>query len=146
MNRVKTCICSNPTGVKMKILIVDDDSVMLSLMERMLSGESYRVKTATNVEEALRAYRRFEPDLVITDIQMPRQSGLELIKGIRTLKPSVNVIYMSGSSEKFADQLEREKREFAADYLPKPFAIEDLISAVSTHSHRRRRIRENAAA
>ena len=129
----------------MKILIVDDDSVMLSLMKRMLAGESYRVKTATNGEDALRAYRHFKPDLVITDIQMPRKSGLELIKGIRMIKPSVGVIYMSGNTEGFVEQIEREKREFAADYLPKPFAIEDLISAVSTHSQRRRRENHVAA-
>jgi DNA-binding response OmpR family regulator len=130
----------------MKILIVDDDSVMLSLMKRMLAGESYRVKTATNGEDALRAYRHFKPDLVITDIQMPRKSGLELIKGIRTIKPSVGVIYMSGNTEGFVEQIEREKREFAAEYLPKPFAIEDLISAVSTHSQRRRRLQDHVAA
>jgi DNA-binding response OmpR family regulator len=109
---------------------------MLSLMKRMLAGERYRVKTATNGDDALRAYRQFKPDLIITDIQMPRKSGLELIKGIRCLKPSVKVIYMSGNTEEFIEQLEKEKREFAADYLPKPFAIEDLIAAVSTHSRR----------
>jgi DNA-binding NtrC family response regulator len=114
-------------------------------MKRMLAGDSYRVKTATNGEDALRAYRNFKPDLVITDIQMPRKSGLELIKGIRMIKPSVRVIYMSGNTEGFVEQIEREKREFAADYLPKPFAIEDLISAVSTHSQRRRRENHVAA-
>jgi two-component system KDP operon response regulator KdpE len=121
----------------MKILIVDDDSVMLSLMKKMLEGGCCRVKTATNGEDALKAYRNFNPDLVITDIQMPRTSGLELIKGIRCLKPSVKVIYMSGNTEGFSEQLEKEKREFAADYLPKPFAIEDLIAAVSTHTRPR---------
>ena len=113
----------------MKILIVDNDSVMLSLMKRMLAGESYRVKTATNGNDALRAYRHFKPDLIITDIQMPRTSGLELIRHVRQTRPHTHTMLITafGSSE-----LKEEAQSLGAAFLSKPFSLFEFVATVQS--------------
>ena len=109
-----------------KILIVDDNEDFASILEAMLDFEGYQVRTARDARDGYLAFALFRPDLVITDIQMPGKSGLELIKDIRTQNPEVRTIYMSGDPGRFRTEIEEEMKRHRARLLQKPFSAVDL--------------------
>jgi CheY-like chemotaxis protein len=115
----------------MKILIVDDNQSLATVIQYMLEQNGYEVSSAFDGLEGYSAYFQFQPDLVITDIQMPGENGLELISHIREQDPAVKTIYMSGNLEKFNNLLEEEKKRFRINVLSKPFFMDDLIKQVS---------------
>ena len=119
---------------KAKILIVDDNQCVALVLQVMLEDEGYNVIVARDGKEGYLAYLTFEPDLVITDIQMPLKSGIELIQLIRHSNPGVKAIYMSGDPGKFRAALEDEKARHHACFLPKPFSKNDLIRSISNYS------------
>ena len=85
----------------MKVLIVDDDQAIASVVQFMLEYEGHEVRLAMNGQEGYLIYLQFLPDLVITDIQMPEENGLELINHIREHDPLVKTIYMSGDLNQY---------------------------------------------
>jgi len=115
----------------MKILIVDDNQDLASLIKWMLEDEGYEVRLAANGRDGYSAYLLFSPDLVLTDIQMPEKNGLELIKEIRCHNPGVRTIYMSGDLSQYEPPLEEEKAKYHAGVLEKPFSKEELIRLLS---------------
>jgi CheY-like chemotaxis protein len=119
----------------MKILIVDDNQGVASVVQMMLEIEGYEVKSALNGPDGYLAYLQFHPDLVITDIQMPGENGFELMDHIRKQDPSVKTIYMSGNLEQFYPLLEAEKNLYGINYLDKPFSREELMGQVSGFIH-----------
>lgn len=70
------------TGVS-TLLVVDDDSTILEMLQVLLEQESYRVLTATDGEEGLRVAQDRRPDLILSDMMMPRMGGLEMIARLR---------------------------------------------------------------
>ena len=78
-----------------KILIVDDDASMRYSLNRMLENQSFFVSLAKNGVEALELFDQEKPDLVIMDIRMPGQSGLEVLKEIKERDPKALVILMT---------------------------------------------------
>ncbi len=115
----------------MKVLIVDDNEDLTSMIQAMLENENHRIRRAGNGEEGYSAYFNFRPDLVITDIQMPGKNGFELIKAIRMHNPKIRTIYMSGNPIQFWSILEKEKKKYRADFLEKPFCRVELIRLLS---------------
>jgi CheY-like chemotaxis protein len=119
----------------MKILIVDDNQSLAFVIQYMLEQKGYEVSSAFDGLEGYSAYFQFRPDLVITDIQMPGENGIELINHIREQDPAVKTIYMSGNLDQFHTLLEEEKRKFHINVLRKPFFMDDLINQVSEFSN-----------
>jgi two-component system, response regulator FlrC len=119
----------------MKVLIVDDDQEMAAVVQLMLEFEGYEAKLALNGPEGYLAYLRFLPDLVITDIQMPGENGLELINHIREHNPLVKTIYMSGDLNRFYPILTEERMKFPITFLKKPFTRKELIGQISQLVH-----------
>jgi CheY-like chemotaxis protein len=116
---------------KAKILIVDDNRGIALILRIMLEDEGYEVQVAEDGGDGYLAYLLFEPDLVITDIQMPVKSGIELVKLIRHHNPGIRAIYMSGNLGEFRPVLEEERNKYHACFLPKPFSRSDLIKSIS---------------
>jgi len=114
-----------------RILLVDDNQNLADLLQTMLKDEGYEVELAKDGGDGYLAYFHFTPDLVITDIQMPVENGLELIKHIRLHNPTVKAIYMSGDLSRFWPHLEEEKKRYKASFLEKPFSKGDLMNLVS---------------
>ena len=115
----------------MKILIIDDNAEIVSVIQKFLEIEGYRVNTARDANDGYSAYFDFKPDLVITDIQMPGRNGFELMEKIRMHHPKIKTIYMSAAIDQFQPLLKEEKERYQADFLAKPFAGKELLSLVS---------------
>jgi CheY-like chemotaxis protein len=116
---------------EMKILIVDDSQDLAFTLQMMLATEGFEVMSANDGREGYLAYLDFKPDLVITDIQMPGETGLELVGQIRLLNPMVRTIYMSGNLGSFLSPLEEERKTHPVSLLAKPFSRGQLLSTVS---------------
>lgn len=80
------------------ILVVDDEPMALDLLERFLIRRGYRVTTAVDGLDALAACARDQPNLVLTDLRMPRMDGLELIRRLRVERQDVRIIAMTGNT------------------------------------------------
>jgi len=115
----------------MKILIVDDNQELASAIEIMLEDEGYEVRLAKDSQDGYWNYLEFKPDLVLTDIHMPGETGLELMEHIRTHNPMVRTIYMSGDLYNFLSSIEEEKRRYPVSCLEKPFCKVELVGLVS---------------
>ena len=111
-----------------RVLIVDDDSSMRYSLTRMLEGQGMGVATAKNGTEALEQFRAEAPDLVVMDIKMPGQSGLDVLRQIKEKDPKALVILMTafGTTETAIEAM-----KFGAfDYILKPFDIPKMKSLV----------------
>jgi CheY-like chemotaxis protein len=116
---------------EMKILIVDDNQDLAFLIKWMLEDEGYEVRSAKDGMDGYSTYLLFNPDIVLTDIQMPEKNGLELIREIRCHDPDVRTIYMSGDLSQYGSPLKEEKEKYHVGVLEKPFSRHELISLVS---------------
>ena len=108
------------------ILIADDEEFIVDLLATLLEDEHYRVLRAYDGEQALRAAQRENPQLIITDIMMPRMSGTELAARLRAQEQddaSTPIILMSAvrSSVAIPNTI----------YLPKPFDIDHVLELVT---------------
>lgn len=79
-----------------RILIIDDDSQMRTVLRQMIELAGYEVVEACDGREGLRCYHATPVDLIITDILMPEQEGLETIQALRRISPEVKIIAISG--------------------------------------------------
>src|ERR1700723_2956166 len=111
----------------MKILVIDDDLLLLRMMSRILVADGHEVLTASEGERAMAIYRDTQPDLVITDIVMPGQEGMETILTLRRDDNPVKIIAISGSD---AEMLDTARLIGADDIIQKPFRAHELVSCV----------------
>ena len=111
-----------------KILVVDDAPDTIEVLHRNLTIAGYQVRTAPGVPEALRALEAEAVDLVITDLRMPRISGLELVRHVRENHPDTEVMMITGYAT--VEGAVEAVKTGAEEYLAKPFTDEELLSAV----------------
>jgi DNA-binding NtrC family response regulator len=125
------------------VLVVDDEKNMRRSLETVLSDEGYAARTAESAEEALTLISRDDFFIVITDVRLGGMSGYELLKKIKEQKPELPVLMLTAyATPKLAVEAIKAG---AVDYLPKPFAPEELLHAVARCAERHRLLRENAA-
>lgn len=117
----------------LKILVVDDNELIASIVQALLEDEGYQVRMARGAEEGYSAYLQFRPDVVVTDIQMPGEGGLELVKRIRLRDPNIRTIYMSGDISLCRILLEEETKRSDVRLLRKPFSKAELVWLLSEH-------------
>jgi CheY-like chemotaxis protein len=115
----------------MKMLVVDDTRIILSVIEAILTQDHQEVFTATNGKEGLAAFYDIRPDLVITDIEMPWRDGLSMMQSIRKTHADTSVIYMTGNPGPYQQRLDDEQKNHCAGVLYKPFTRSDLLRAVT---------------
>jgi len=113
---------------KTSILVVDDAPDTLEVLERNLSHHGYRVYTATGVQAAIELLDEAPVDLVITDLKMPKISGLDLVRYVRENLPDAEVMMITGHAT--IDSAVEAVKRGAEEYLTKPFTDDELESAV----------------
>jgi DNA-binding NtrC family response regulator len=111
-----------------KILIVDDESRILLLLQSLLKANGYEVLTAKSGQEALDTVQKDAPDLMVTDLRMAPMDGMTLFHKVRELKPKMPVILLTAyaSVETAIDAM----KSGAFDYLTKPFKIDEMLATV----------------
>jgi DNA-binding NtrC family response regulator len=115
-----------------RILIIDDEPNMRSMLRRMLHRAGHQVSEAGNGAEGIDSYERDPPDLVITDILMPKKEGIETIIALHRADPDLPIIAISGGGRSGGrDFLSSAEKLGACHTLPKPFRGDRLLSAVS---------------
>ena len=85
-----------PNGSKLQILVVDDEPSIRECLGMLLVAAGYDVAEAENGVSALSQLNTTVPDLIVTDLDMPQMSGLELISHVRSRYPSISIVAMSG--------------------------------------------------
>lgn len=117
------------------ILVVDDEPQVRKLMKSALTRRHYRVLEAGDGVEALDVWQRLDtqPDLLLTDVVMPRMDGIELAGRLWASSPRLAVLYMSARCD--ADALEHDILKRGFGFLGKPFRIETLVQKVAERLH-----------
>jgi two-component system, NtrC family, response regulator AtoC len=110
------------------ILIIDDDMVVITLLKGFLIKSGYAVSTATNGDDGLRVARLKNPDLVITDYEMPGISGLELVQELVKLYPGLPVIMLTCHSD--VSLTIQSIQAGAYDYIEKPIQPQKMLEAI----------------
>ena len=110
------------------ILLADDDGSIRTVVSQALGRAGYEVKAAGNAATLWRWVSDGEGDLVITDVIMPDENGLDLVPRIRSLRPELRIIVMSAQNTLLTAVKATERGAF--EYLPKPFDIDKLVSIV----------------
>src|SRR5215831_259130 len=124
-----------PTGPG-RILVVDDEQTVGEVLMEFLAGEGYELTLARSGDEAVKMLAVFSPDVILTDINMPGLSGLEMMRFAKEADPEVCVIVLTGhaSTATAIDAL----RQGAYDYVTKPFDLEGVHKIIKSGlAHRR---------
>jgi DNA-binding response OmpR family regulator len=113
------------------ILIVEDDKDLREMLKTSLVKRKYMVLEASNGKEALIRFKPSITDLLITDLIMPDEDGLKVIMKIKSIKPSVKIIAISGGGKAGpGNYLNLAKALGADEIFPKPFSLSDLLKKI----------------
>jgi DNA-binding NtrC family response regulator len=113
-----------------RILVIDDDADMRTLLEHTLRSAGHEVALAADGREGVEQYRTQPADLVITDLYMPTQQGLETIIQLRKEYPAVRILAMCGKSTALP-MLSAAQRLGAVAFLQKPFSPDQLLAELA---------------
>ncbi len=114
------------------ILIIDDEELVRLTVRQMLEDAGHKVAEAENGLDGIQKLKDFKADIVITDLLMPEMEGLETISELRSSRPELKIIAISGGARfKGVDYLNSAKKLGAQEILPKPFSDEQLQIAVN---------------
>ncbi len=114
--------------VSMKILVVDDDQAVRDSLRRSLSFNGYTVTMAEDGEKALDQISADRPDLVVLDVMMPKMDGLDVCRELRSRGDDIPVLMLTARNS--VSERVSGLDAGADDYLPKPFALEELLARV----------------
>lgn len=109
------------------ILVVEDNSAALELLVDMLALLGHRTRAVRNAEDAMQTLQHDRFDLLLTDINLPGMSGLELARAAATALPALKVIFVSGFGYLITD---RASTAFDFILLPKPYGLAQLHQAI----------------
>jgi two-component system nitrogen regulation response regulator GlnG len=110
------------------ILVADDDRGIRTVLSQALGRAGYEVRTTGNASTLWRWVSEGEGDLVITDVVMPDESGLDLLPRIKKIRPELRIIVMSAQNTLLTAVKATQRGAF--EYLPKPFDLKELVGVV----------------
>src|SRR3972149_2119417 len=126
-----------------RVLIIDDEEIVLDVCREILEGHNYTVATAPDGAQGLRLVGEFQPDVVFVDLKMPGLSGFEVLERLRTRDPSIVPIVITGYAT-LASAVEAMQKG-AYDFVPKPFTPEEFRLITQRGLEKRRLVREPIA-
>lgn len=110
-----------------KILVVDDETQIMRVMRQILSAHQFSVRTASDGKDALDIFKEWQPDLIITDLQMPQMGGLELCRRLRR-RSAIPLLVLSVRDDEIS--IVEALDAGADDYVKKPFGTNELLARV----------------
>jgi DNA-binding NtrC family response regulator len=126
---------------KGKILVVDDEEIVLKSCQKILEGGGHQVFTALSGQEAFELLGKESIDIVITDIKMPGMDGMEVLERIKEKYPDILVIMITGYST--VQSAVQAMKLGAFDYIPKPFTPDEVLVVVEKALEKKSLIYEN---
>ena len=111
------------------ILVIDDNAEMRNVLFDVLSLDGYEVILADDGELGIKRFRTDVPDLVITDILMPKMDGLEVVELLKAESPETPIIVVSGTTD--LNLVEEAVHQHANRILKKPFEVDQLLDSVA---------------
>ena len=113
---------------KKKVLIVDDDRDIVTIVTTMLEGRELDISAAYNGADALQAVSSSMPDVILLDIMMPEMNGIEVLKKIKKMDSAARIIMITafGDVESYLDSMELG----AYEYINKPFETNELLEMI----------------
>ena len=127
--------------MKRRILIADDEDIVVQSCLRILSGDKFKIDTAKDGLEALVKIAEQDYDMLILDIMMPKLNGIEVLQRVKETHPDIDVIMITGLNQ--IETAVKAMKLGAFDYLPKPFDPEELELVVARAFERRQLLQEN---
>jgi len=124
-----------------KILVIDDEDSMCSFMEIMLGKEGYDVETTSSGRDGVSRLREENYDLVIADLNMPEITGIQVLKEVKAFKNEQEIIVMTAFAS--VDTAIEAMKQGAADYITKPFKVDEIKIAIEKSINRKKLINEN---
>jgi len=112
----------------MKILVVDDDAIVIKSCKRILEAEGFEVSSVPGADNALEVMKTSDFDLLLIDVKMPKRDGMYLMREIKKNWPEIPTIVMSGypTPETIAEVLKLG----ATLFIPKPFKPDELVKSI----------------
>jgi DNA-binding response OmpR family regulator len=117
-----------------EILIVEDDEVIMGTLAYNLSRQGFGVKGVSTGAEALRTARKLRPDLILLDLMLPGESGIEVCERIRELDEDVIIVMVTAKDAE--DDKVRGFEAGADDYVTKPFGMKELVARINANLKR----------
>ncbi len=124
-----------------RVLVVDDEHLILRIISDILTKEGYEVRTTSNCDKALQILKESSLSVILTDIRMPERSGIDLLEKIRTFNPDIPVILMTGFAS--LESAIKGVQYGAFDYLTKPLDYNKLKGVIKHAIERYDLLREN---
>ncbi len=123
-----------------KILVVDDDNILRTVLKHYLEKQGYQVEEVSGGSDGLSAFEQYQPDLVVSDVSMPEMDGLEFCRNLRSQPEGklVPFIFLSGRDD-LEDKIKGHSMG-ADDYLTKPFEMRELLAKIESQLERANRI------
>jgi DNA-binding response OmpR family regulator len=115
-----------------KILVVDDEENILKTISDLLLANGYEVMTAKDGKEGIEKAHKGNPDLILLDIMMPKISGLELLKKIKSSERSAHIPIIILSAKSDLDTLNEAMWNYAEKYITKPYDPEELLTSIKS--------------
>jgi len=116
-----------------KILIVDDENMILEPLPEKFKDEGFEVETASDGEEGLKKALEFIPDLILLDVVMPRMNGLQMLEKLRAEEKGKNIKVIVFTNVNEVEKVEDAAKSGASEYLVKvEWSLEDLVKKVKS--------------
>jgi DNA-binding NtrC family response regulator len=125
-----------------KILIVDDEQIILNIASDVLSSEGYKIDTTQDPREALKKISSEKYDFLLTDIKMPHMDGMTLAKEAQKISPDTGTIFMTGYAS--LDTAKEAIKAGAYDYIMKPFELSELRKGIAKAVAKKARLEESS--
>src|ERR1700760_2248949 len=126
-----------------RVLVVDDEENIRLVLRTLLKKQGYEVEVADSGESALAMIETFGPDVILTDVRMPKMGGLDLLATLRVKQVPATVIVMSAYGN--IDLALEAIKAGAYDYVSKPFKPDEIVLALRKAEERETLRRENRA-
>jgi len=123
------------------ILVIDDEESMCNFMEIMLAKEGYKVETTDSPMRGVDLLRERNFDLVIADLNMPEMSGIDVLREVKSFKGDQELVVMTAYAS--VDSAIEAMKQGAADYITKPFKVDEIKLVIEKIINRRALIKEN---
>jgi two-component system response regulator HydG len=140
-NRTGGPVAAGPPEPEATILVVDDEPELRRALSKLLTRNGYHVLTAGNGEEGLAVLRQEDVHLVLSDLQMPRMGGLDLLKAAQVVSPNTEFVIITGHGT--IETAVGAMRAGAYDFIEKPFSVTTTLKVVRKALEKQNLIAEN---